>query len=197
MDVRVVYGARNFYGDVQFLFDVIVWFQLLLSDATCAVYHPNRSRLVVHATSVSAGPSTNGAVKALEKMTNPPWCDQLRQRLLRYGLPPVYVKRLMEELSDHLQDVMEEDMSTEANVYSRLGEPEQVAKAAVTAYRRRSFIGRHPTASFLVFAISPVVSLIILFLTSAALLGLIAFGLGITNKLLRSSNKTYWCEWAV
>jgi len=34
-----------------------------------------------------------------------------------------------------------------------------VARAAVTAYRWRSFLGRHPTAAFLVFAVSPAVSL--------------------------------------
>ena len=41
---------------------------------------------------------------------------------------------------------------------SRLGEPDQVAEAAVTAYRRRSFLGGHPMAAFLVFAISPIVA---------------------------------------
>ena len=69
----------------------------------------------------------------------------------------------MEELSDHLQDIKEENMSTEANVCSRLGEPNQVAKTAVSAFRRRSFLGRHPTAAFLVFGVSPVVSLAVLF----------------------------------
>ena len=92
-------------------------------------------------------------------MANLPWLDEVRKRLAEQALPPSYVQRFMEELSDHFQDVTEEIMSTEASVSSRLGEPEQVAKAVVTAYRRRSFLGRHPTAAFLVFAVSPVVSL--------------------------------------
>jgi hypothetical protein len=42
-----------------------------------------------------------------------------------------------------------------------LGEANQVADAAVTAYRRRSFVGRHPAAAFLVFAVSPVLSMVV------------------------------------
>jgi hypothetical protein len=37
-----------------------------------------------------------------------------------------------------------------------------VAEAAVTAYRRRSFLGRHPTAALLVFGISPIALLVLL-----------------------------------
>jgi hypothetical protein len=59
----------------------------------------------------------------------------------------------MGELSDHLEDVKEDGMEA----VSRLGDPEQVADDAVTAYKRRSFLGRHPVAAFLVFAISPVI----------------------------------------
>ena len=55
-----------------------------------------------------------------------------------------------------LEDLKEETMSMEADVYSRLGEPNQVAEAAVAAYRRRSFLGRHSTAAFLVFGLSPI-----------------------------------------
>lgn len=91
-------------------------------------------------------------------MNDQHWLDLVRQRLARQALSPVYVQRLIEELSDHLQDLKEENMETDAS--SRLGQPQQVANAAVIGYRRRSFLGRHPVAAFLVFAISPVVSLI-------------------------------------
>ena len=93
-------------------------------------------------------------------MANQPWLDEVRRRLAKHALPPSYIQRFVEELSDHLEDFKEENMGTEADVCSRLGEPEQVAKAAVVAYRRRSFLGRHPTAAFLVFAVSPVATLI-------------------------------------
>ncbi|MGA2797245.1 MAG: hypothetical protein ABSE63_06700 [Thermoguttaceae bacterium] len=95
-------------------------------------------------------------------MANLPWVDELQKRLRRHALPPTYVQRFVEELNDHLQDIKEEDMSTEADVFSRLGAPQQVAEAAITAYKRRSVIGRHPAAAFLVFAVSPILSLIAL-----------------------------------
>ncbi len=47
----------------------------------------------------------------------------------------------------------------EADAISRLGGPEQVAEAAVTAYQQRRFFGRHPAAAFFVFGVSPPVSL--------------------------------------
>jgi hypothetical protein len=95
-------------------------------------------------------------------MANLPWLDEVRKRLAQSNLPPTYIWRFMEELSDHFQDITEETMSTEANVLSRLGDPNQLAEAAIDSYRRHSFLGRHPTAAFVVFAISPLVSLIIL-----------------------------------
>jgi hypothetical protein len=90
-------------------------------------------------------------------MANRPWPDEVLGQLAKHALPPSYVRRFMEELSDHYQDIMEDHMSTEASALSRLGEPKQVADAAVVAYRRRSFLGRHPTAAFLVFGVSPIV----------------------------------------
>jgi hypothetical protein len=91
------------------------------------------------------------------------WLDDLRRLLAGRGLPPAYVERLAAELSDHFEDLKEENMSMEAEVCSQLGQPEQVADAAVTAYRRRSFLGRHPTAAFLVFGVTPVLSQVVLF----------------------------------
>lgn len=92
-------------------------------------------------------------------MANQPWLDEVLRRLAKGGLPPNYVQRFVGELSDHLEDFKEENMSTEAEAYSRLGKPEHVANAAVAAYRQRSFLGRHPLAAFLVFGVSPIISL--------------------------------------
>ena len=99
-------------------------------------------------------------------MANQRWLDEVRERLARQALPPAYIRRFMEELSDHFHDITEETMGTEANAWSRLGEPNEVAEAAVRAYRRRSFLGRHHAAAFLVFGVSPVVSQIVLFIVS-------------------------------
>jgi hypothetical protein len=104
-------------------------------------------------------------------MDSQPWLSRVRKRLAKHALPPSYVQRFMEELADHLADLKEEGM--DQNSSSRLGEPEQVAEAAVTAYRRRSFLGRHPAARFLVFGVSPAVSLVVLFIASSfSLMGL-------------------------
>jgi len=112
-------------------------------------------------------------------MDSQPWLSSVQQRLAKHALPPSYVQRFVEELTDHLEDLKENEMNMEDNLVSRLGEPEQVAEAAVTAYRRRSFLGRHPAAAFLVFGISPVVSLIVPSIVFACLLGVTEFGFGI------------------
>jgi uncharacterized membrane protein len=116
-------------------------------------------------------------------MANQDWLDEVLKRLLRQGLPPVYVKRLTEELSDHLEDITEENM--EADAISRLGQPEEVADNAAVAYRRRSFLGRHSWTRFVVFCISPIMSLIGLSLLSVALLLLTStcMGTGDGNNL--------------
>ena len=108
-------------------------------------------------------------------MANLPWLDEVLNQLVKRGLPPSYVERFAGELSDHLDDFKEENM--EADVSSRLGEPEQVVEAAAMAYRRRSFLGRHPTMALLVFAISPVMAQYILFVAVLA----ISVGSGATN----------------
>jgi hypothetical protein len=96
-------------------------------------------------------------------MANQPWLDEVRQRLAKQALPASYIQRFVSELCDHLEDLKEENMSTDADVSSRLGQPEHVANAAVTAYQQRSFLGRHPTAAFLVFAVSPAIMQIVVF----------------------------------
>jgi hypothetical protein len=78
----------------------------------------------------------------------------------------------MEEVTDHLEDLKEKTMKSEAEAYARLGPSKQVAEAAVVAYRRRSFLGRHPVAALLVFAVSPVISLCVL--TALTFAGLMA-----------------------
>jgi hypothetical protein len=98
-------------------------------------------------------------------MESQPWLDRVRQRLARHDLPPSYVERFTEELRDHLEDLMEENM--EADAFSRLGQPEQVANAAVAAYRRRSVFGRHPLLTFLFFGLSAILAQYMLFLVFA------------------------------
>ncbi|HEY2412915.1 MAG TPA: hypothetical protein VGI40_11765 [Pirellulaceae bacterium] len=87
------------------------------------------------------------------------WCDKLRGDLRRQRLPPAYIDRLVEELSDHLIDTQTETTSMDAqHAISRLGSTDQLATAATHEFRRRTFAGRHPWLTFVVapFAFIPV-----------------------------------------
>jgi hypothetical protein len=91
-------------------------------------------------------------------MANPPSRDALRAELERRGLPPAYIERLLGELDDHYNDLLEERSSSmgaarkldfEADdLQKRLGEPTQLAIFAAEQYRARSFWGRHPIVTF-------------------------------------------------
>ncbi len=65
------------------------------------------------------------------------WLDRVRERLAKRVLPPSYVQRFIEELTDHLEDLKEEKMEGDAS--SRLGEPDQVVDNAIAEYQQRSF----------------------------------------------------------
>lgn len=106
-----------------------------------------------------------------------PWLDEIEQQLVKNRLPTTYIRRFMDELTDHFQDVTEDMMNKETNttdLVSRLGDPNQLADTATLAYRQRTFFGRHPSAKLLVFGVSPILSLVGLF--ALALGCLIGFG---------------------
>ena len=64
-------------------------------------------------------------------MNGQPWPDELRQKLHRQNLPPAYIDRLVEELSDHLIDSQEEHSSMEAqDAFVRLGNTNTIAATA-------------------------------------------------------------------
>jgi hypothetical protein len=95
-------------------------------------------------------------------MADHPSLDELRSELRRQGLPPTYIERLLAELDDHYEDLLEErstsmgaarKLQTESNLdddlQARLGEPTQLALFAAEQYHARSFWGRHPLLTFL------------------------------------------------
>jgi hypothetical protein len=93
-------------------------------------------------------------------MDSRPWPEELRHKLHRQNLPPAYIDRLVEELSDHVLDTQSETTSMDAqNALRRLGSTDQIAAAATQEFRRRTFAGRHPWLTFvaLPFAIVPLV----------------------------------------
>jgi hypothetical protein len=106
---------------------------------------------------------------------DPVWLEELKSELVRRRLPPDYVARLVEELSDHIDDFLEDQMSTDALesnlVVERFGSPHEVASRAANEYRGRRFTGRHPLFAFVVL---PVVALPLAW--SASVFGLIGAG---------------------
>jgi hypothetical protein len=86
--------------------------------------------------------------------------DELRSELRRQGLPRAYITRLLAELDDHYEDLLEERSTSmgaarklqleQDDLHERLGEPAQLALFAAEQYHARSFWGRHPLVTFLV-----------------------------------------------
>jgi uncharacterized membrane protein YhaH (DUF805 family) len=110
-------------------------------------------------------------------MANQPWLEDVERRLTESRLPEAYIRRFMDELADHFQDVMEDTMKKNSNLdalIARLGEADQVAETAIVAYERRTFLGRHPSAKFWIFAVSPVVTMVAAFVLACS--GVMAFG---------------------
>ena len=92
------------------------------------------------------------------------WPDELRHKLQMQNLPPAYIDRLVEELSDHVLDTQSETTSMDAqNALNRLGSTDQIAAAATHEFRRRTFAGRHP---WLTFVALPVAFVPLLFVSS-------------------------------
>jgi hypothetical protein len=109
------------------------------------------------------------------------WFDELQERLAAHELPRAYVRRFVRELADHFEDLKEEQMGTEADALLRLGEPRQVADAAVDTYRRRSLVGRYSAVTFLVFAVSPILSLVVFAAVGLLVMFAAARGLGFVD----------------
>jgi hypothetical protein len=89
-------------------------------------------------------------------MVSPLLFDCLRKELAKRGLPRRYVERIVQELEDHQEDILEEPAA--ANVCSapeevpswrRLGDPIQLAEAIAAEFRRATFAGRHPIFTYL------------------------------------------------
>ncbi len=91
-------------------------------------------------------------------MASHPSRDELRSELRRQRLPQAYITRLLAELDDHYEDLLEERSTSMGaarklqlesdDLHERLGEPAQLALFAAEQYHARSFWGRHPWLTF-------------------------------------------------
>ncbi|HWA98689.1 MAG TPA: hypothetical protein VG713_09360 [Pirellulales bacterium] len=83
-------------------------------------------------------------------MASQAWRSQLIEALHRQHLPRRYIERLVEELSDHADDLFLEspNMDVQPHNDARLGTAEQLAQTAKLHFRRSTFAGRHPVVTF-------------------------------------------------
>lgn len=96
-------------------------------------------------------------------MQGPDVLRQVRWRLLRQGFRSHYIRKVVGELSDHWNDLKEEQLSqartneeAEAIATQRLGTAEELVENISTTMRRTSWWGRHPVLGF---GLAPIVSL--------------------------------------
>ena len=92
--------------------------------------------------------------------------DQLRQQLVKLGCPTKQVRRLVQEVAEHREDLKQAGVSeglSEAEAKSRanirLGDPFDLANDLMMTIRRSSWWGRH---SFVGFGVLPLVAVPVL-----------------------------------
>jgi hypothetical protein len=123
------------------------------------------------------------------------WLRELRTELVARKLPPRYVERFVLELSDHLTDLTEDRMSTDAKdlhgVFDRLGAPGHVAHAAAKEYRQARFSRRHPV---LMFVLLPILSLPVLWTAGVVALVVLVKLMGIESGKVVTSEPVW--QWA-
>jgi hypothetical protein len=99
--------------------------------------------------------------------------EQLRRRLLELGCPMVQVRRLVQEVADHHEDLKQAALSeglseadAEARANVQLGDPLALAEHLMAALRRSSWWGRHFLIGFCVLPLLavPVLWALLLFL---------------------------------
>ena len=85
--------------------------------------------------------------------------EMLQSRLIDRGLPVRYVRRLIEELQEHWEDALTEELAAglppaeaRARANRRMGEREELAQAAVEQFRQRTVLGRHPVMGVVTLA---------------------------------------------
>lgn len=127
-----------------------------------------------------------------------PWLDNLRRELARQNLPPFYVERLVEELTDHITDCMEDRMSTDAkdlrSLAARLGAARDIAAAAQSEYCKTNFWGRHPILSFVLL---PILALPIVWAAAFVIVLFASKLLGLDTGGNASESLAEWARWSM
>lgn len=114
-------------------------------------------------------------------MSNQGPLDALRANLIARGLPARYVRRVVEELQDHQQDIVDERGMVSAE--SRIGDPTVLAERIVAEFRASRFVGRHPALAFVVTPIPLVIAAwMVVFLGLALLSSPLEEAAGVTGR---------------
>src|SRR3954471_8394018 len=110
--------------------------------------------------------------------------EELERELRRQRLPAAYIARLLSELDDHYEDLVEERSTSmgaarklqtgQEHWDERLGNPTQLALFAAEQYRARSFWGRHPVVTFV---LGPLPMLVVSWIITAETI--VGFGMGL------------------
>ncbi len=103
------------------------------------------------------------------------WRDEVSLALSRQGLPRAYIRRFMDELSDHFEDLVQENVSMDADTLnSRLGSPVELANCAGKLLGQRTYAGKHP---WITFVLAPLPA------TALVLVGLCMVFLGVLSSV--------------
>ncbi len=121
-------------------------------------------------------------------MASHPLRDELRSELRRQRLPRAYITRLLAELDDHYEDLLEERSTSmgaarklqieQDDLHERLGEPAQLALFAAEQYHGRSFWGRHPWVTYL---LAPLPLLVVCWIAFGFAFWAITYGIGLAG----------------
>lgn len=130
-------------------------------------------------------------------MRKPNSIDDLRQRLLRNGLPAAYVIRAVRELEEHREDLLSElreegviGIEAELKAAERMGNFDELATRLSNTMRRSRWCGRHPIVTF---CLLPVMSFFAGFaLVLAMLAGVAELGGWLETKPNLSSGQWAW-----
>jgi hypothetical protein len=119
-----------------------------------------------------------------------PRFDRLSERLLRAGIAPRLVRRYVDELRDHFDDLVREETAkgtmrtvAEANALSRLGQDDDLAEVMLARPEQRSLTARFPWA---VFGLGPIALLI------AGLAAAILIEAGVLNLVSTQTHAAGW-----
>ena len=115
-------------------------------------------------------------------MPSTDFIDQLRRRLLELDCPVTHLRRLVQEVADHREDLKQASLSeglSEAHATARaeaqLGDPLLLAEHLMVMRMRSSWWGRH---CFVTFGLVPLLAFPVLWLLLLSLNFILAFALG-------------------